>query len=151
MSYVSPTRADALRLGHAFYTAKQPCKHRHPPLRYSANGKCVECCRVLGLEARKTTKPNKRPRAKLGDASKYPLSRAAAVAGSLRYYRAPKPCGRGHSPIRYASNGVCVECALGHSDRQNLTRPATERAYWEKELKSAQERAKTARDQLRDL
>lgn len=47
----------------------------------------------------------------------------ATLAGEKRY-RADKPCGKGHEPVRYTSNGVCCECISNHRAKINASRVA---------------------------
>lgn len=120
-------RQAAKDAGQKSYTSPAACKHGHEPIRFSRDGKCVECNRLACAarharkqdpaevarkeqerQAREARKAEKAASAKLWhEASR---ARQAAIESGSTTYHSPKPCPAGHIGERYTSGGSCVEC-----------------------------------------
>ncbi|AZB63857.1 hypothetical protein EBL87_08950 [Cereibacter sphaeroides] len=105
MQVVSRKEAQAAGATH-FFTGR-PCRHGHVALRYTSNKRCVKCAYEGYGEGRWRHREQARTR---GD----------------QFYSG-RPCPQGHTK-RYASSGVCVECAkdrgLARSRAIRRSRPA---------------------------
>lgn len=78
--------------------------------------------------------------------------RAEAGARGEKHFQAIKPCKNGHKPIRYVSNGDCVDCVLMHSAanyEKNRARRLSERKSWRDINRSRENEAKRDRAKRR--
>lgn len=126
--------------GASNYVSTRPCSYGHSPIRFTRDGKCVECNRIacskrneravlndpIRLEKRQTTLKEKtkndaeRKRSnKSGDILRaYGKARNEALQSGVKTYFG-RPCKFHLSALRYSKSGGCVECTSMHTKVQN--------------------------------
>lgn len=132
------------RLGFTHYHG-QPCGNfaSHGTKRYTNSGNCVKCD---ALKNNKKRLREPRPKSVLPMITEpyTPEQEARLETGALKYYG--KPCGRGHDGLRYARNGVCVDCNKERSAKYQppagLTRG--QRAKWKRDARIERKRQRDA-------
>ena len=125
------------------YETGAPCKNGHKALRWTANGKCVECRKTL--RKREYAALRKSPALSPVVASRE--SKKLAKLQGLTRYITGFPCRNGHVAERMSSDGSCVECNKAKrkkpSERARKNRQKQRRRQLRKSTKppiSAQER-----------
>lgn len=129
-------RSLAMDAGLSKYTSMRACPSGHVGLRFSADGKCVECNRIacLARHSAKPLRPGMEPKfrrsileiraaatareAARREATKWwsdlKASRQTAIANGDKTY-VGRPCPYGHDGTRYTSRGECVACAAAYA------------------------------------
>lgn len=122
--------------GASMFYCPIPCAHGHVGKRFTTDRKCCECNRIackarndrkVGVEGLAAREANRlriaEARALKGAASaayrKTCAARQSAIAGGDMTYRSHRPCPKDHDPVRYTTNGACVECGKENVREQN--------------------------------
>lgn len=132
-------RKFAKEFGYKTYTGR-PCGKfpSHGGKRYTNSANCVRC---EGLK-------HKRKKVQQGEpvVQRHPVvepytpeQEARLQSGALKFYG--KPCVKGHDGLRYARNGLCIDCA---AERNAANRPPAgltkaERAKWKRAHRAERE------------
>lgn len=109
-------RAFAASAGASTYASARACATCGTAVRFSRDGKCVECNRLachkrLGKTPADTPprRVRKAPTVKAAPSQKPISPRQAAIAAGAQRYMG-RPCPHRHPGDRYAGSGGCVEC-----------------------------------------